>query len=172
MNAVRNWLVKLAALALCAAAAAAPVAVAPVFTPLAHSTLVTVDAAIDAGTLMLRVQRTASQAPAAVTNLQVTLDGRTLPVTPRPDGTWSAALGHPAGRSDGTLDVTVTHDGVREILTARLPGAAATAGGDTAGDHTAGGVAALLSSHKQLAWWVLNIAVVLIGVIAVSRRMS
>ncbi len=172
MIAVRNWLARLAALALCATAAAAPAppppgAVAPVFTPLAHSTLVTVDAAIGAGTLILRVQRTPSQVPAAVTALQVTLDGRPLPVTPRPDGTWSAPLGTAARGPDGTLDLTVTHDGVRELLIASLPGAAAPAGGNAAAS-----AAGLLRSHKQLAWWILNIAVVLIGVIAVSRRMS
>jgi hypothetical protein len=167
MNAVRNWLAKLAALALSIPAAAAPVAVAPVFAPLAHSTLVSVDAALEAGTLMLRVRRTASQVPVPVTELQVALDGRTLPVTPRPDGTWSAALGPAARAPRGTLEITVSHDGVREILTAGLPGTAAAAGG-----NAAAGAAALLSSHKQLLWWVLNIAVVLIGVIAVSRRMS
>jgi hypothetical protein len=26
--------------------------------------------------------------------------------------------------------------------------------------------------HKQMAWWILNIVIVLIGVVAVSRRMS
>jgi len=26
--------------------------------------------------------------------------------------------------------------------------------------------------HKQMAWWVLNVVIVLIGVIAISRRMS
>jgi hypothetical protein len=27
-------------------------------------------------------------------------------------------------------------------------------------------------AHKQMAWWVLNVVIVLIGVIAISRRMS
>jgi hypothetical protein len=160
MSAVRNWLAKLAALALCATAGAVPA-----LTPLSHSTLVTIDAALDAGTLILRVRRTGTQAPVPVTQLQVTLDGRNLPVTPRADGTWGAVLGRrPAGSPDGTLAITLTHDGVREILTGRLPG--------TAAAGAAGSAASLLRSHKQLAWWVLNIAVVLIGVIAVSRRMS
>ena len=32
--------------------------------------------------------------------------------------------------------------------------------------------AGLLGSHKQLAWWILNIAIVLIAALAISRRMS
>jgi hypothetical protein len=164
MNGVRNWFAKLAALALCAPAGAAPAGAAPAFTPLGHSTLVTIDAATDAGGLILRVRRTGTGAPVAVTGLEVTLDGRSLPVAPRADGTWGAALGRAAGSPAGMLDVTVTHDGVREVLTGRLPAAAAPAVG--------AGTAVSLLAHKQLAWWILNIAVVLIGVIAVSRRMS
>jgi hypothetical protein len=159
MKDVRNWLAKLAVLALCA-----PAAAAPAFVPLGHSALVTVDTATDAGTLILRVRRTATLAPVPVTGLQVLLDGRSLAVTPRADGTWGAALGGPRGNADGTLDITVTHDGVREVLSGRLPAAPA--------PGAAGAAASLLQSHKQLAWWILNIAVVLIGVIAVSRRMS
>jgi hypothetical protein len=62
----------------------------------------------------------------------------------------------------------VAHDGVREMLTGQLPGAPAAA----AAARGAAGSAASLLAHKQLAWWILNILVVLIGVIAVSRRMS
>jgi hypothetical protein len=29
-----------------------------------------------------------------------------------------------------------------------------------------------MRDHKQLAWWILNIAIVLIAAIAISRRMS
>jgi hypothetical protein len=36
----------------------------------------------------------------------------------------------------------------------------------------AGAAADLLHDHKQLAWWILNITIVLIAVIAISRRMS
>ena len=35
-----------------------------------------------------------------------------------------------------------------------------------------GTVAHLLGDHKQLAWWILNIAIVLIAAIAISRRLS
>ena len=172
MQRVRNWLAQLAAGALGALAAGAPAGAASAFVPLAHSSLVTVDAATAAGTLVLRVRRTPDQAPLAPpVQLQVTLDGRSLPVTPQPDGTWDAALGSPAASPDGTLEITVAHDGLREVLSGRLPGAAAATAG--AGGHGAASTtASLFRAHKQLAWWILNIAVVLIGVIAVSRRMS
>jgi hypothetical protein len=172
MKRVRNSLALLAAGMLAALAAGAPAGPAPVFVPLAHSALVTVNAATEAGALMLRVQRTRDQAPLPGAQLQVTLDGHNLPVTPRPDGTWEAPLGSLASSAEGTLDITVAHDGVREILSGRLPGVAAAAGSRGAVSSTASGAVARLQAHKQLAWWILNIAVVLIGVIAVSRRMS
>jgi hypothetical protein len=172
MKRVSNWLAQLAAGALGALAAGASAGAAPAFVPLAHSSLVTVEAATDAGTLMLRVRRTPDQAPLAGAQLQVMLEGRSLPVTPRADGTWDAALGSLAASPDGSaLEITVAHDGLREVLSGRLPGAAATAAG-ASGHGAAGTTASLLKAHKQLAWWILNIAVVLIGVIAVSRRMS
>jgi hypothetical protein len=167
MKHVRNWLALLAVGALPVVAAGAPAGPAPVFVPLAHSTLVTVEATRDAGTLLLRVWGTRNEIPLAGAQLQVTLDGHNLPVTPRPDGTWEAPLGSLASSPDGTLEVTVAHDGLREILGGRLPGAGGTGGGSAARVG-----AGFLKAHKQLAWWILNIAVVLIGVIAISRRMS
>lgn len=170
MKRVRNWLALLAAGAL---AAGAPAGTAPAFAPLAHSSLVTVDAATNAGMLILRVRRTADQTPLVGAQLEVTLDGHSLPVTPRPDGTWDAALGSLGSSPDGTLEVTVAHDGLREVLSGGLRRAAPAAGA-AAGSrgHTGGTTPGLLRAHQQLAWWILNIVVVLIGVIAISRRMS
>jgi hypothetical protein len=168
MKRVRNWLALLAAGALGALAAGASAGPAPGFAPLAHSALVTVDAARNAGTLILRLRRTAGEAPLAGAQLQVTLDGHALPVTPRPDGSWEAALGSLGPGADGTLEITVAHDGLREVLSGRLGGTSGTVAGRGGGGSRGG----LLNVHKQLAWWILNIVVVLIGVIAVSRRMS
>ena len=118
----------LAAGALAALAGGAPASFAPVFVPLARSTLVTVEATTDAGTLILRVARTRDEAPLTGAQLQVTLDGHSLPVKPRPDGTWEAPLGALAS-SPGALEVIVAHDGVREMLTGQLPGAPRRRGG-------------------------------------------
>ena len=168
MKRVRNWLALLAGagLGVLAAAAAGP---APGFVPLAHSALVTVDAARHAGTLVLRVRRTPDAAPLAGAQLQVMLDRHVLPVTAGPDGTWDASLGSLASSPDGALEITVAHDGVHEVLSGRLPAVAGAVAGGRSGTAAGGG---LLNIHKQLAWWILNIVVVLIGVIAVSRRMS
>ncbi len=63
------------------------------------------------------------------------------------------------------LEVMVAHDGIREVLDGTVATAAAAA-------PVAAGGRGLLRDHKQLAWWILNIAIVLIAVIAISRRMS
>jgi len=135
------------------------------FTPLAHSALVTVEGVMAADTLVLRVRRTADQQPLAGAELTVTAEGRSIPVAARPEGTW----GVPAKdlpRAPGKLSIEVSHDGVREVLEAQLPG-----GPPAAPPPASRGVASTLI-HKQMSWWILNIVIVLIGVIAVSRRMS
>jgi hypothetical protein len=174
MKRVRTGLALLAAgafgvLAAGAADAGAPAGIAPVLVPIAHSALVTVDATTEADTLILRVQRTSDQAMLPGAQLHVTLAGHPLAVTPRPDGTWQAALGSFASSPDRALEITVAHDGLREVLTGTLGGVARTPASGRSATVTGGG---LLKLHKQLAWWILNIVVVLIGVIAVSRRMS
>jgi hypothetical protein len=75
----------------------------------------------------------------------------------------------PAGAQDAgkTIEVTVGHDGIHEVLSGRL--ASATGAPDSA---TPGAASAPSASHKQMVWWILNIAIVLIAVIAISRRVS
>jgi hypothetical protein len=140
--------------------------VGPPLAPLARSALLAVDAAPAAGGLTLRVQRASGQAPLTVSDLSVTIDGKRESATARADGSWFVP--RPAGAQDAgkTIDVTVGHDGIHEVLSGRLaPGAGASA-------PTSSGAGSVLSSHKQLFWWILNIAVVLIAAIAISRRMS
>ena len=136
------------------------------FAPVAHSALVAVDGAVAGDTLLLRVRRRADQQPLTGAQLAVTVDGRSIPVTPRPEGTWGVPVRDLAARVPGKLSIVVAHDGVREVLDGQLPGgaAAAPAGGSGSGAGTL--------IHKQMAWWILNVVIVLIGVIAVSRRMS
>lgn len=167
MKRVRRLLVSAAAGALIGAAPAwAEAPAGAEFTPLAHSALVTVDAVVAADTLVLRVRRTADQQPLTGAELSVSVDGRGIPVTARPEGTWGVPL-RDLPRPPGRLAVTVAHDGVREVLDGQLPGGGASAPPAS----QSGGIASTLI-HKQMAWWILNIAIVLIGVIAVSRRMS
>ena len=135
------------------------------FTPLAHSKLVSVDAAMLAPeVLTLRLRHADGQAVAAPVEIAVSAQGRNLPVTANTDGTWSVALKDLAGKPAGELDLVIGHDGIRELLSGTLAAPAAGAATTTA--------PGLLGSHKQLAWWILNIAIVLIAAIAISRRMS
>ena len=158
-----------AALTAACLAAAFAQPVAPPLAPIAHSALLALEAAPAAGGLVLRVRRAGGQAPLVVDDLAVTIDGRSEPATARPDGSWFAA--RPAGVQDAgkALEVTVGHDGIHEVLSGRLA-PAAVAGGTAPAPSGAGGF--LSGSHKQLLWWILNIAIVAIAAIAISRRTS
>jgi len=164
----------IASLALAAQALAADEApAATVFKPLAHSALLTVEGAAGARTLLLRVRRASDGQPLDGAELSVTVDGAQTAAALLPDGTWAVPLPQPPAKSPGRLDIVVAHDGVREVLEAQLPaagGAAPVAAAAPAPAGPAGWLSAL--AHKQMSWWVLNIAIVVIGVIAISRRMS
>jgi hypothetical protein len=166
---MRHVVKRLASTAACTFACAyAALAQAPAvpFAPIAHSALITVDGTVAADTLVLRVRRTADQQPVAGVELGVMVDGRSLPVTARPEGTWGVPVKDLRTKPPGKLSIVVAHDGVREVLDGQMPGEAPAPppGGS-------GSVASTLI-HKQMAWWILNVVIVLIGVIAVSRRMS
>jgi hypothetical protein len=139
----------------------------PQLAPLAHSALLAIDAAPAAGELRLRVRRATGDTPLVVSDLAVTIDGKSEPATVRADGSWFVA--RPAGEKDAgkTIDVSVGHDGIHEVLRGRL--AASTGAGDSA---PSGATSATSRSHKQIIWWILNIVIVLIAAIAISRRMS
>ena len=166
MKRVKKLLAMTAGALICGALAWADSPPGPAFTPLAHSALVSVEGVVAADTLVLRVRRTADQQAPAGAELTVAVGGRGIPVTARPEGTWGVPV-KDLPKPPGKLAITVAHDGVREVLEAQLPGAGAPA----APAAQSGGVASTLI-HKQMAWWILNILIVLIGVIAVSRRMS
>jgi hypothetical protein len=155
MSAMRRCLA--IALIACAAAAAAPA-----FVPVARSALVTLEAARSPAGLTLRAARVSGAQPLGVSGMSVSIDGRTLAARANADGSWSA-LWPAGGAADGKqLEVVVSHDGIREVLSGPLPAALAAPAAP----------AGLLGNHKQMVWWVLNIAIVLIAVMAVSRRMS
>jgi hypothetical protein len=151
----------------CVAPALADSPAGGAFAPVAHSALVTVDGVLASDALVLRVLRTADRRPLAGVGLSVDVDGRSVPVTARPDGTWTVALRDLGAKAPAKLSIVVAHDGVREVLDAQLPGQGPATGAD--GAASGGGLVSTLM-HKQAAWWILNVAVVLIGVIAVSRR--
>jgi len=145
-------------------------------TAVARSALVSLEADAAPAGLTLRLRRAADQTPLPATELRVSVAGRTAPATARADGSWFAPLAVGVGAGDG-LEVVVAHDGIREVLSARFLAPGTTAGAGASGSSSSGavnsrGAASLWRDHKQMAWWVLNITVVLIAAIAISRRMS
>jgi hypothetical protein len=166
MKCVRRLLALTAGALACVAPALADSPASAAFAPVAHSALVTVDGVMASDTLVLRVLRTADRQPLAGAALTVSVAGRSIPVTARPEGTWGVALRDLTTKPPAKLSIVVAHDGVREVLDGQLPGGAAAAPPPQSGS----GASTLI--HKQMAWWILNVVIVLIGVIAVSRRLS
>ncbi len=154
------------ALACAAASAAEPAAQVPL-TPVAHSAQLSVEGAVAGGVLTLRVHRASDPQPLKVTELAVRLDGRPLPVMARADGSFAAPFKELGPHAPGKLEIIVAHDGALDALDGQLPADAPAA---AAGAGSGGTVGSLI--HKQMSWWILNVLIVLIGVIAVSRRMS
>ena len=164
-----NWLA--AGVLACSALACGPQlhasdSTAVPLTPVAHSALVTLEAGPAAAGLVLRLRHTADQTPLSVTDLTVSVDGRSQLAMRREDGSWFVPLSDAI--TDAQLEVVVAHDGIREILSGRItiPGAR------TGSARNASGTASVLRDHKQMAWWILNITIVLIAAIAISRRLS
>jgi hypothetical protein len=124
----------------------------------ARSALLTLTAVPSDDALALRVTRLADHqlivGPGKVT---ATLDGHPVPLSAQPNGAYLLPLGGQPGGSQ-SLQVVVAHDGIRELLTGTV----------SLPRHR--GALEALEGHGMAAWWVLNIAVVLIAVLVISRR--
>jgi hypothetical protein len=145
-----------------ACAAATAVLAAPQFVTVAHSAQLTLEASAGQEGATLRLLPRTPGAATDITDVSVSLDGTREPAKAQADGSWFVPLPPAGAAHGGKLDVYVVHGGIREVLSGTLsPAPGATVGGGP-----------LRIVHKQLAWWVLNIVVVLIGVLALSRRMS
>ena len=152
------------ALLLCAAAslvgaraAAAPPAGAAL---VMRSALLSVTVSAVRGALALEITRNTNHEPVTGRHaLTATLGGRPAAVTARPDGTYLVST-RGAGAGAQPLTLVVRHDGIHELLTATvtLPKSSLGLG--------------YLEGHGMAAWWVLNVAVILIAVIAIARRRS
>lgn len=131
----------------------------PPVIPVAHSALLAIDATRNGDALELHIKHAANQIPIDGQNVIVSVDGKNQPVTPEPEGTFALSTKDWAGDGERQLDIIVGHDGIREILTGKIVVPKA---GGTATD--------LLHDHQQMAWWILNVGVILIAVMAFSRR--
>lgn len=152
---------------LCAALpAATPVARAAAaagLAPVASSAQVVLEAGRIAGGVTLHARRVNGSAPLGASGLALSIDGKGVPVIREGTDTWQ--MSWPAGTPAGAarrFEAVLAHDGIRELLSGTLPAA-------TAGVSARTG---FFADHKQMAWWVLNILVVLIAVIVISRRMG
>ncbi len=161
MKLARSWLIP--CLLACAVAHGASDAPQPAAPEIARSSLLTLSGTADPSSLTLSVRRTAEQAPLVVTEFATRIDGKAAAATRTGDGGWSVPLAA-FGPGEHHLSVTVAHDGIRELLEGKFTPAGAAAPG--------AGIAALGVNHKQLLWWILNIGIVLVAAIAISRRMS
>jgi hypothetical protein len=127
-------------------------------TIVARSALLTLSAAPADHGLSLQVARISDHRPIiGPGGVAVTLDGHSVPVTAQPDGSYLISTRAQSGGAH-SLGVVVTHDGIRELLTGTV----------TVPQQR--GALDVLEGHGMFAWWVLNIAVVLIAVIVISRR--
>ncbi len=126
----------------------------------AHSAALIVDATESDDALSLRIRHATDQTVIDSKDVVVAIDGKNQTVTHGADGSYSVPIDDLRGKDARTVEIIVGHDGIREVLDGKLaPPAARSA-------------ASVLGDHKQLAWWILNIAVVLAGAMALSRRKS
>lgn len=135
----------------------------PAAVEIARSSLLTLTGTAEPAVLRLALRRSAEQAPLVITEFTATIDGKPATATRAPDGAWSVPLGA-LGAGEHQLAVTVGHDGIRELLEGKFTPPMAVA--------PAAGISGLGGNHKQLLWWILNIGIVLVAVLAISRRMS
>jgi hypothetical protein len=137
-------------------ASAPPPPNAPVI--VARSALLKVTATPSDGSLALRVTRLANQQlVTGAGNVTATLDGHRVALTAEPNGTYLLPLhGSDAGRQ--SLRIVVAHDGIRELLTGTVLVPRQRSLIDS------------LQGHGMAAWWVLNVAVILIAVLVISRH--
>ena len=127
-------------------------------TEIAHSALLTLTAAPSDHALTLHVSRVADhRLIVGPGNVTVTLDGHNVPVAAQPDGAYLISTRDESAGAH-SLSVVVSHDGIRELLTGTV----------TVPQQQS--ILDMIQGHGMSAWWVLNIAVVLIAVLVISRR--
>jgi hypothetical protein len=125
---------------------------------IAHSALLSIDGTAAADTLRLGIRRVGDKSLVSSDDVSVTVDGRNESVTRESGGGYEVPINDLRGDPAKDVEITVAHDGIREILSGKVAVAEASSTGG------------LLRDHKQIAWWILNIVIVLVAAIALSRR--
>ena len=155
---LRTLATALGASAICAATAAA--ADNPARIDLAHSAQLTVDAQETTDAVTLWIRRAADKKVLDTKDVAVSIAGKNQVVTRKTDGSFSFPIDDLRGKEAKPVQLVVGHDGIRELLDGQLP------------PPPEGITSGLLGSHNQLWWWVINIGVLFIGVLALSRKKS
>jgi hypothetical protein len=136
-----------------------PVRLAPnVAAPIAHSALLIVEGTATADALQLSIRRVSDKSLVSSDDVTVAVDGKNQSVTHEKGGAYELPINDLRGEAASDVDVTVAHDGIREIVSGKVSVAEASSAGS------------LLRDHKQVAWWILNIVIVLVAAMAFSRR--
>ncbi len=136
-----------------------PVQLAPdVAAPIAHSALLAVEATATADALQLSIRRVSDKSLVNSDDVTVAVDGKNQSVTHEKGGVYELPVNDLRGEGARDVDVTVAHDGIREIVSGKVSVAEASS------------ASSLLRDHKQVAWWILNIVIVLVAAMAFSRR--
>lgn len=109
-------------------------------------------------TLRISIRRASDQSLISSDDVTVAVDGKNQSVTHDTSGAYELPINDLRGDGARDVDVTVGHDGIREIVSGKVSVAEAAS------------ASSLLGDHKQIAWWILNIVIVLIAATAFSRR--
>ena len=142
-----------------AATPALPVRLVPnVAAQIAHSALLSISGTTTDDALRLGISRVSDKSPVSGDDVTVTVDGKNEFVTRESGGGYEVPVNDLRGDGARDVEIIVGHDGIREILSGKVVVAEASSTGG------------LLRDHKQVAWWILNIVIVLVAAIALSRR--
>ncbi len=164
MNRSGIWLALLCLALACFAFTSAGAADKPAETPrieIGRSSQVIVDIQPADDVALLRFRHTSDQSLVDTKDVTATVDDKPQTVKLRPDGYYTMPMDDLQGTGDRMVELIFTHDGFREVVTGKVP----------AIDKQNSAVS-LLGDHKQLAWWILNAAILLVGVLALSRKKS
>jgi hypothetical protein len=124
---------------------------------IAHSALLDVEATAKGDVLQISIRRVADKTLVNTDDLTIAIDGKNEPFTHEKGIVYELAVNDLRGDGVKDVDVTVAHDGIREILSGKVSVSEAP-------------TASLWRDHKQVAWWVLNIVIILIAALAFSRK--
>jgi hypothetical protein len=123
---------------------------------LAQSAQVAVRYTLDDEWLTLRLLHAGSESPLVTKDVTVSVAGHVIPLNARGEGTYILPVKQLGTTMTPTLEISVGHDGIREVLSGKLtlPAAAPV---------TTGG-------HNQMLWWIVNIGIVFVAAMIWSNR--